>query len=693
MNTSINDLNELIHPSWGSEQWIREGWERITAEEQHRVRERVHAFFQNGFPFAIKHDKLLYIYLFSLMAQLEVLGIQLPLRFSDKISNPSLRERMRAQLIDEIFHAIIFTKVAFMLSAPYQFPPTYNDKIEQICRFIRTVDCPKIGVVVMNLVCEGLVEEVFSVMHANNIAPELFGLVLEDEHRHVCETDLYREIGLPDAQTLEDNLHTLESLIISAFSLQSQYGSAVTALLGPRGTRDMLFTINDKHIRQLKKIGMTPSDEWDLAFQVGVDLNQEFKPQVTQVTNEVFQEISELEMSPMRNVLMTQFNAPGDPTMVAQFNVDITRFGFFDENHPSELLTPLMMQAISHVLHAHDELRHFLSYKKMHCSKGAYVTLIEKLPECHDHMGTMFFKNCHEMRIEELLGRIARNKKVMIYAYKRRALLEAQSPELKQHFARNFYEGAYDVHPFPAPGTQGVYLSNIGSFGFTNATAPLSKHIGLHATLLAVERKQVWDVATKSFVIKDFLPISFSADTRVFDGLLPIPQLINEAFQLMLDKMNHQNDEDTEEQELFGSEYHELADKFTSALLNPKNLYGRRKLLSYLISKKSFLKKIKSLYQQEIKESGLDVKAYISEHLMKDCGQIDLQETLENDKITRLIDKLLHENKELGHRILYMMQTGYIDYVDVEKSINELYQKIANTRLHKLVKILPKILG
>ncbi len=116
-------MDELLKPSWGAEQWINEGWNTLSFEEQKGIQARLNTLFQNGLPFELKHDKLLYCYLFSLLAQLEVLAIQVPLRFEKEMPNEKLKKSMRSQLLDEIFHGMVFTKVAYMLSTPYGYPP------------------------------------------------------------------------------------------------------------------------------------------------------------------------------------------------------------------------------------------------------------------------------------------------------------------------------------------------------------------------------------------------------------------------------------------------------------------------------------------------------------------------------------------------------------------------------------------
>ena len=247
------ELNSLLKPFWGSEKWILEGWNKISNDEREDITARVENLFRDGLPFDMKHDKLLYIYLFSLMAHLEVMSIQLPIHFEERLENLTLQKLMRAQLVDEIGHAIIFTKIVFLLCAPYDSPPAYNEHLEKICHFIRSQDCMKVGLVVMNLICEGLLEEVFNIFSKYDIAPELFEIIIEDEHRHVYEADLYAEIGLPDQAVLEKKVKELEDLIISAVTLEPKYTIAFNALIGPEGVADFMLALHEKGMEYTHK--------------------------------------------------------------------------------------------------------------------------------------------------------------------------------------------------------------------------------------------------------------------------------------------------------------------------------------------------------------------------------------------------------------------------------------------------------
>ncbi len=593
----------------------------------------------------------------------------------------------------------MFTKISFLLSAPYASPPSYSEQLEKICHFVRAQDCLKVGMVVMNLICEGLVEEVFMTFYQNNIAPELFEIILADEHRHVCEADLYGEIGLPDKDTLVDKLQELEELLIATFTLQPKYSIALSSLLGPQGTGAFLLALHEKHMRQLKKIHMTPSKKWELLFQLVPYFYSEVQPHLEEINEEINLEIREIEMTSTRKFLMTQLNAPGDPTMVAQFNIDISSLGFYENKYTSETLTVLMMQAVSSVLAEHSSFRNFLSFKKMYQSRGAFVSFMEKIPDCEDHIGSVYFKDCHTMSTHELSAKIKRAMQMMTYCYKKREQIEKEHPELKSHLDNILYDWAHDLHPWPTPGNYSVYLSNIGTYGYTQAKTPLLKPTGLHILLLAVERKPVWNDVTQQFEPKDVLPVSISADTRIFDGLLPIPDWLNKAFQTAVLKMQEEELYPTHEKMIKKKEDKTKLEKMFEDLLNQNSKYTNNELIINFLNqnKKLVIKEAKKIFGEELEIYGERLTQHsdlknLADNLLLDYLGFDAEKAAKDEKFTQIMDKLLSEDIEQGYRILVGLQTVWVDYVDVEAVFEVAYQNISQSRLYRLSQFIPSIL-
>ncbi|MFC3908117.1 2-oxo acid dehydrogenase subunit E2 [Legionella dresdenensis] len=531
----MDELAEILRPSWGSEQWILEGWNIISAEEKAIIKGRIDELFCDGLPFELKHPKVLYIYAFSLLAQLEVLAIQVPLKFESRMSTPEHRAAMRQQLLDEIFHGLVFTKILYMLCEPHARPPAYNENIEITCNFIRSEECPKVAIMLLNLIGEGWIEEIFYSFERQQIAPKVFAKIIEDEHRHVCEADLYRDIGMPALEEVQPKLAYLEEQLLMNIFSQYKYMFSVCTLLGPKGTTEFTQALQRKHQQQLQKINLEPSENWKFYVKFTNDLS----PRIQDFTKAHL----EVPMSPIRKVFLTQWNDPGDPTMVGQFDIDVSAIDFFSKKYPPETITTLMLQTISIGLAENDPFRIFLSMKRLYQAEKAYTGLIVKLPDCGDQIGMIVFENCHLMTLRELALRIRSAMRMMVYCYQKRAQLEEMYPELLEYSETYLYSLFNDSYGYPVPGMPVVSLSNIGFCGYTQSKSPLRRNEAMKFTLMEVQRKPVWDNETNQFKPRDMLPVSISADHRIFDGNLPIPRVTVDYFNKMFSKM-------LEEQEL-----------------------------------------------------------------------------------------------------------------------------------------------
>lgn len=525
----VDELNTLLKPRWGAEHWIAEGWEQLTAAEKSVITARIDALFKNGLPFALKHPKILYIYVFSLLAQLEVLAIQVPLNFEKKMSTPVFQALMRTQLLDEIFHGMVFTKIVYLLCEPFASPPAYNTSIEVLCNFIRKEPCPKVAVVLLNLISEGWIEELFQCLYDYDIAPTVFDTILKDEHRHVCEADLYRDIGLPDMDVVLPKLEFMEEHLLTNVFFQYPYVAALHTLIGEQGLHDYVASLDKKHTQQLAKINSLPGRKWQIFMQMREDVfrqGMQYKPN-----------FKEVEMTALRKLLMTQWNAPGDPTMVAQFNMDVTCLDSFNRVYPSETITILLLQTVSQMIADHENFRSFIFYKKIYQSADSLVTLVVKLPGCGDHLGNIVFKNCHQLSAQALMTRIKQMVRLMVYCYKKRQKLEVEHPHLKQLQDIALNDCLDTIYPYPLLENPMISLTNIGACGYSQAKSPLRMNETLKITLLTIEKRQVWNQTNKTFETVDHLPVSISADHRVFDGNVPLPHLMNSLFKIMFERM------------------------------------------------------------------------------------------------------------------------------------------------------------
>ncbi len=527
----MRDLDALLKPVWGAEKWISEGWQALNKDEQQVVVQRMETLFSEGLPFELAHDRMLYIYAFAFLAQLEVLAIQVPLQFEKQMPNDVFKQRMRQQLIDEVFHGMVFTRILYELITPYAMPPAYNEEIEDLCDFIRNESCPKVAVVLLNLVAEALIEELFRAFHQADIAPMIFSTILADEHRHVCEADLYREIGLPSSEILTQKIAVLEDKLISSIYLNQPYTSSLRALVGTEGLRQCFMIQDNKYREQLSKLNLSPGKMWSF-FTTSRHL---LLPQIKQYTSHNYP----VDMSETSQALMTQWKAPADPTMVGEFDLNIDRLDFFGKKHPSETLSLLMLQTISQAVSDNPVSRTYLSYQRLYQNKDAYVALAVKLPGCDEHLGMMVFRNCHQRSIASLGHAVQQNLQMMIICYNKRFELERKYPEFLKLKADIMQQIGDGVYPYPMPGNPIVSASNNGVSGYQRGKSPLRTSEALKFTWFAVQRKPVWDETSKMFKPQDCLPISVSADHRIFNGDIPVPRHLKTAFNQVLDNMLH----------------------------------------------------------------------------------------------------------------------------------------------------------
>lgn len=516
----MHELRELLAPEWGAEKWILEGWAALTQEEKKLVRARMDDMFRDGLPFTLVHNHIDYIRVFSLLAQLEVLAIQIPLKFASINATPALHCQMREQLVDEVFHGLVFTKISFMLSAPYASPPPYNSAVEELCNFVRNESCSKTAVILLNLIAEGWIEEFFDMLMQQQIAPKVFDVILADERRHVEDADLYCSLGLPPLKELKEKINHIEDLLLTKILADYRHISILSVFSIDK--RMFLQSLHEKHVQQLEKIKAQPGKRWRSFMHLM--LHQ--LPHL--VGKGPFSE--PVEMSDTRKMLMTQWKNPGDPTMVGDFELDITCLDYFSLKKPHAHLTLCLLQTISKAIESKKNFRLFLFHNQLRQATCAVVALVVRLPKCNGALGYVVLKDCHLLTLKDLEARIQYATAVQVYCFKRRQALERRYPHLRQKLDTLYYEMMNGVYPVPLPSNAMVSVSNLDVFGFTGGKSPLRPNEALKFTLLKADRKLVWSQDEQTFLPRDMLPISVSADHRVFDANIRLPQQIKSNF-------------------------------------------------------------------------------------------------------------------------------------------------------------------
>ncbi|CDZ77736.1 2-oxoacid dehydrogenases acyltransferase (catalytic domain) [Legionella massiliensis] len=523
-------LQELIKPTWFAEEWLNNAWSVLEVDEQLYIKNRVDEMFYNEIPFQLEHDRIVYIHLFALLAQLEILAFQGFLKSLEKMAGTPLYATMRKQVVDEIFHSLVFTKITNQLSTPYASPPNYHKEVEQLMQFLASEPDLNTFLILINLVSESWIEEIFSCMKEHNIASNIFEVILADESRHIEISDHYFQSELKDKSYLSKRIASLEEELVKLIFSQEKFVITFVSLLGKNGVINFINRIDNKHRASLKKVGLSPSNKWRF-----------FMETIHSLVENVFHEQSHdslVTKTNTRSLFNSLWDNPNNPTLIGFFSLNISSLDFFEKKHKPEIFTCLYLQAISKLAANNQTLRSYMSNHKIYSTRNSYVGLTVLLPGCDDQLGLIEFEDCHEMSIAELAQSIKDDIKLMTYCYKKMHELKTEHPYLEDVFSNLFTPLSESIYRDPIFAKPTISLSNVGYWGYEAGVSPLLPHEALKFTLAKIERKQVWNNKTRSFEVQDLLPVGISADHRIMDANIPVPEQLQEAFDAMVAVMN-----------------------------------------------------------------------------------------------------------------------------------------------------------
>lgn len=527
------DVKQVIRPKWSVEIWLNKFWSILTNQEKQTIVARMDNMFEHGLPFQLEQDKIVYIHLFSLLANLEIIGLHGLITPLKELTDPTLTANLRLQIMDECFHAMVFSKIAYELSAPHAIPPTDNKEIDDFITLLINEPDIKTSLIWINMLGEGWVEEIFLAMKNKNIAPQVFKIIMEDESRHRDDLDLYRKVGLPDRENLIKNLKDFENELIRLTFSQKKYALTFASLLGADGLLSLIKNIDKKHNALLRKINAKPGKNWEF-----------FMKNTPVLMQSLFHNNSQDNLVPQtstRKILNAAWSNPNQPTQYGLFSINISPLMFFEKKYPKETVTCLFLQAISKALSDYPILKNYKAYHAIYNAKDSYVGLAVQLPDCTDQLSMIEFKNCHEMSLHELSQHIKNDIKILSYCHKKTLELQITYPHLTSLVDVICEPLNGKVYPELAMTRPVISMSNIGHFGYDLGCSPLLPDETVKLLLTKIDRKQVWNTEKHVFEIQDILPVGISVDHRVFDANIPVPKYLqiafNEVLQTMLESM------------------------------------------------------------------------------------------------------------------------------------------------------------
>ncbi len=524
---SMLELDFLVKPQWGIERWLKAALAMINEQEQQEIVERMDDLFSEGFPVIVEKNKVLYAHVFGMLAQLESLAVQVPLKFLSELKgHGDLEAKMRQQLVDEVFHTAVFLKIAHELSMPYAFPPTYEASIEEFCLFVTSEPDVRTVVIMLNLIGEGWIEQIFDVLHQAGIATKVFDVILEDEKRHVAEAELYQALGLPDRVYMQKKLAILEEKLITKVVFMPKNTLAMAGLIGVDGCYKLMEQINEKHLVQIAKLDLKPHYLWNYFM--------EHVPEIMSFYHDNNGD-KRVELTPARKVLIAAWENPKSPTMSSEFSIDVTRLGFFEKKYPPDTILGISLQALSKTMAENLHWCRYICNNEIFEAEASFTSIVVKLPNHDAHLGMIFFKNCHEMSLMALSKHIKHELAIMNYCYEKTLALTKEHPELMEVMNVFFRKKRDDVFGRPDIASPVVSLSNVGPWGFERVTSPLLPGEIGKVTLTKIKRVQEYNHQTNQFETIDKMPVNVSVDHRVLDANMPLPLEMQRCFKEVCD--------------------------------------------------------------------------------------------------------------------------------------------------------------
>ena len=355
---ALQDVVHIIQPEWPPLRHVRRGWQALSYDERNEVERRVTQTLSGVEWPQERRDSLLHF--FTFLAQVETIAIEIPMRFLP--SAPlALRPLLQRQLVDEVFHSTLFSRIAHELALPASRPPAPLASAEALLDRIRTEPDLAITATLLNVVAEGWIETVFKHALRWGVADQVFKTVLQDEARHVHEAkaylaDLDREKAQAAVRAFEEGMVRVSAEPTVALSILDLAGEANQRALG--------LALAQQHRRHLEEVGLSPSPEWTQSMA-----------QLSEATAQAQERPKAPTSAPdteWRRLARRVWLPPRDPTMQGDLDIPVGHV-------PRKALTPVIIAALGQAWAKHPELNRVLArggiWQLPHANVGVRVLL------------------------------------------------------------------------------------------------------------------------------------------------------------------------------------------------------------------------------------------------------------------------------------------------------------------------------
>ncbi len=497
-------MNSIIFPKWKPVEHIEEGWRILTQEEKKEVETRVNSLFVDDF-IKMKTNPVFYLHVFSFLAQVEVLAIQIPLKFMKKFDE-KVNNQLRRQLIDEIVHGLIFAKMAYHLSLPLSQPVPIIEAAERMCDEIRSIKNEKLALISLNLIAEGWIEEVFKCVRKWGFSNEIFESILSDEVRHVSDAEMYSKAGI---DTLEKEeilgcIRSMENNLIEALSSSTVIRSFIE-VSSVDLYYEMKMSLLTKHKKQLDEIGIEPSEKWLLYEKTSPDIIFNLKMRESSV--------EELDSTFMKNSFSKVWESPKDPTISCEFDLEIP------DNLTDTNITIAYIYFCSMLMRENNYKKNIIlsnNHKilKMNTVNIAVRALIktERGPE----IGTINLFGVENMNLEDISINLLMGMETLSFWKNERIRFEKKYPTDQEENRKTREDFKHSIFSLPTVASSCPHaISNVGKYGISRGRTAMTSMNSSESCLGEITIKPVWDKVKKCFIPTKILPVTLSVDHRI----------------------------------------------------------------------------------------------------------------------------------------------------------------------------------
>lgn len=501
------ELADYVDMTWPPMAHVRRGWDRLDEKGRKVVLHRLDLTLGKFKPSPTTNKKALRRF-FSFLSQVEVIAIEVPLS-ALPTATPEMRPMLERQLSDEVFHATIFAALARRLGGLDKPVP----EAESLLDLIRHQEDPKTTAVLLNLIAEGWIENLFDQAVTWGVADEVFQIVLEDESRHVEEAHAHAE-GM-DVQKVQEAVRSFEEELFK-LSQHPRVMLPVLALAGEQRFQVLGRSFLDVHKAALAEVGLEPAPrvvEMERAMEEALaDGAPLAGPRPTRVEPE----------SQWRRTALELWDAPRYPVTHGFMEVAV-------DHIPRHLLTAVTVAAIGRVWKEYPRMNRYTQGGELWSPPTVNVGVRVALGDKGEAISTVVITEADKRSLNDIRRMISQGVARLNETGSRGVGLspDSESESLASILRDEELMGMMPPGQVAAP----VTISNVGKQGLYAGFGSMPG-LGQSVELVIgrVEKRPQW--RTWRYKPVDTVIIGASADHRVFDGLHT-----SEAMRRFLDGM------------------------------------------------------------------------------------------------------------------------------------------------------------